>query len=382
MLHSKYFFFLIVSYLLHPFLSSGQGTFHNYGNVQAHNNSTIGFYSNLVNDGTFSEGKSLVSFFNENQAIISGAFIPSFYDLEIAVEDNIFIDIPITVSNSLNFIYGGIKTKRNDKSVYVHLLEKASYEGAVDLSKIDGHAAINGQKDFIFPVGYQTKLRPLGIRFMDGTFFAKCEYYRENPNYPVSFYKSYDTTKKAISIGEISSVEFWSLTTTGIVQITLSWHTKSDFSSEFDNMENVVVVGWSKNNKQWENLGNSLTEGSPDTGVVTSTPFNANNYEVFTFGALFKLNDNTPGNYVITPNSDGANDNLIFKITSQSPKNKLIIFDKTGKIVYELSNYQDEFTGIANRGFATNILPKDTYFYMLDLHDLNIKHQGYLYIER
>ena len=363
-------------------MSSGQETFHNFGNVQVHNSGTIGFYSNLVNDGTFSESKGLVSFFNDNQSFISGAFIPIFYDLEIAVENNLFIDIPITVYNSLHFIYGDIKIERNDKSVYVQLLEQASYEGAVDLSKIDGHAAIKGQSDFTFPVGYQSKLRPLGIRFIDGPFFAKCEYYKENPNNPVSFYKNFDTSKKQFNIGEISSEEFWSLTTTGIVQITLSWNTESNLPSGFDEMDNVIVVGWSKSNERWENLGNSLIKESHDTGNVSSNPFNANDYEVFTFGTLFKLSDNTPGNYVITPNSDGANDNLIFKITSQSPKNKLIIFDKTGKIVYELINYQDEFTGIANRGSATNFLPKDTYFYMLELHDLNIKHQGYLYIER
>ena len=377
----KYLLFLNVLFL-HPFLSSGQGTFHNFGNVQVHNNGTIGFYSNLFNDGNFGENTGSVGFFNENQSFISGAFSPLFYDLEIAVENNLFIDIPITVSNSLHFIYGDIKTSRNDKNVYVQLLKNASYDGAADLSKIDGNAAVEGQREFTFPVGYETKLRPLDIRFIDGIFLAKCEYYQENPNNPESFYESFDTSKKLINIGEINSEEFWSLTTSGIIQITLAWDTESDISSKIDNMEDVIVVGWSKNNEQWESLGNAVIEGSAETGKVSSNPFNANDYDIFTVGTIFALDDNMPGNYALTPNSDGIHDNLIIKITKQSPKNRILIYNRTGRLVYEMSNYQSEFTGSANRGSGTKFLAAGTYFYLLELHDLNTKHQGYFYLKR
>ena len=382
MLNYKYLLFLGVLFFYHPYLSSGQGTFHNFGNVEVHNDGTVGFHSNMVNDGVFAESKGSVGFFNENQSLISGAYSPLFFDLEIAVENNLFIDVPITISNSLHFIYGDIKTPRDNKSVYVQMLKNASYEGVVDLSKIDGHAAIKDQREFTFPVGYQNKLRPLGIRFIDDIFFAKCKYYHENPNNPESLYESFDTSKKLISIGEINSTEFWSLTTSGIIQITLEWDAESELFSIIDNMENAIVVGWSKNKEQWENLGNALIEGSPTTGKVGSNPFNANDYNIFTVGTLFALNDNMSANYVITPNSDGTNDNLVMEITSQSPNNKLMIYDRTGILIYERSNYQDEFNGIANRGSGTKLLPKGTYFYLLELHDLNIEHQGYFYIHR
>lgn len=382
MLHIKYFLFLGVLLFLHPLLSSGQGTFHNFGNVQVHNGGTIGFFSNLVNDGVLTESKGLAGFYNENQSLISGAFSPQFYDLEIAVEQNLFIDIPITVSNSLKFIYGDIKSPRNDKSVYVQLLKNASYEGAVDFSKIDGHAALEGQREFTFPVGYEAQLRPLSIKFIDGVFLSKCEYFAENPNNPISFYKTFDTSKKSIDLGEINAKEFWSLTTSGVIQISLTWDTESDLSSKINDMNKVIVVGWSKGNEQWENLGNTLVEGNPEMGKVSSNPFNANDYDIFTVGTLLELSDSSSENYVITPNSDGVNDTLIFKITRQSPKNKILIFDRAGKLVYEMSNYQDEFTGSANRGSAAKLLPKGTYFYLLELHDLNIKNQGYVYINR
>ena len=132
--------------------------------------------------------------------------------------------------------------------------------------------AIDGQNDFTFPVGYESKLRPLSIKFIDGHFFARCEYYHEDPNNPESFYESFDTAKKLITIGEINSKEFWNLTTSGIIQITLTWDSESDLASKIDNMENVIVVGWSKENKLWENLGNAIFEGQPSEGSVTSNP--------------------------------------------------------------------------------------------------------------
>jgi len=378
----------LVKFLALPFcllqvnLSIGQGTFHNYGNVQVHKNGNVGFHSDLVNDGVFSESKGLIGFFSEFQSSISGTSSPTFYDLEVAVENNLFIDIPITVCNSLNFIYGSIQTARSDKNIYVQLAKQASYEGAVDMSKIDGHVAIKGQKEFMFPVGYQDKLRPLGIRFVDGVFFAKCEYYAENPNNPLSFYENFDTSKKPITIGEISTNEFWGLGTTGTIQVTLTWEAESNLSSKIDEIENVIVVGWSKEKEQWENLGNAIFEGNLETGTVSSNPFNANNYEVFTIGSSFKLSHNIPANYVITPNSDGINDNLVIKLANQSQKNILKIFDESGKLVYEMSSYKGEFSGTANRGSGAKLLPKGTYFYFLELTDLNMKHSGYLYIQR
>lgn len=372
--------FALVLCLFQCYFSKGQDTFHNYGNIQVHNNGHIGFYSNLVNDGDFSESKGLVGFYNEEQLSISGAFSPTFYDFEIAVENDLLLDVSITICNSLNFIYGNLITNRNDKNVYVKLVKKASYDGAVNLSKIDGHVAIKGQRQFTFPVGYKTKLRPLSIRFLDGAFFAKCEYYHENPSNPVSFYESFDTSKKLMNIGEINSKEFWNLTTSGIIQVTLSWDSESELSSKINKMENVIVVGWSKENEQWENLGNSFFDGDSSEGNVISNSFNANDYEVFTVGTIFQLKDNLPGNYLLSPDGDGINDNLIIKITKQSPKNNLRIYDESGHLVYEMSNYQKEFTGYANRGNKNKLLPAGTYYYFLELNDLNIRHQGYFYI--
>ncbi len=364
-------------------LVSGQGVFHNYGNLQIHQKGSLGFHSDLINDGMFDKNLGFAGFYQEDQLLISGAFSPVFYDFETAVENDLFINVSINISNSLNFIYGNIKSTRNNKNVYVQLLKKTITNGLSDHSKVNGYASIDGQKEFSFPIGHKHKLRPLSIRYIDGTYFAKCAYFYENPNNPESIYQSYDTRKKDMNLGEINSKEFWNLNASGIIQITLSWDTESELFSILQDLANITVVGWSKENKQWDNLGNALYEGDITEGWITSNTFNANNYEIFTIGSLFESDDKTPGNYALTPNGDGINDQLIFEITIESPKNNLQIFDRSGRLVYEKSDYRGEFGGRANTGASAKLkelLPTGVYFYLLELNDLNRKYQGYFYL--
>ena len=362
----------------------GQQSVYNKGNLQLHNKGTLGFHSGLINDGTFDNNKGIIGFYNDEQLVISGNSSPSFYNLELAVDKDLFIKTSITIVNSLSFIYGNIVSKRNDKNVYVTLLPKAFYEGDGDLTKIDGHAAINGQKEFLFPIGYEDKLRPLQIRYVDGNFFARCEYYHENPSNPESTYEGFDTSKKPVNLGDINTEEFWNLTTSGVIQISLSLDAESGRTKLVEDLAQVTIVGWSKDKNQWEDLGNSGYEGIPKEGFVTSNAFNANNYEIFTTALVYNSNVVLPGNYALSPNGDGINDVLKFSITVKSPNNHLMIFDRTGKLVYEKSDYQDEFSGNANRGRSLNggVLAEGTYFYLLELKELNIKHKGYFYIAR
>ncbi|MBT8183319.1 MAG: gliding motility-associated C-terminal domain-containing protein [Eudoraea sp.] len=365
-------------------LSYAQHGIYNAGNLQLHNKGSLGFHTGLINDGAFDKNKGTIGFYKEEPVAISGNSSPAFYDLELAVDGNLFIETSITITNSLSFIYGNIVAARNDKNVYVSLMPKTYYVGEGPLTKIDGHAAINGQKEFLFPIGYDDKFRPLKIRFIDGAFFARCEYYNENPSNPLSTYESFDTSKKPANLGDINSEEYWNLSTSGVVQISLSLDPESERTKLVEDLSQVTIVGWSKKKRQWEELGNAGYEGVPAEGYVTSNPFNANNYEIFTTSLLFDSDLILPGNYALSPNGDGINDVLKFSITSQSPNNHLMIFDRTGKLVYEKSDYQNEFNGNANKGRALNGkgLPEGTYFYLLELIDLNIKHKGYFYIAR
>jgi len=265
----------------------GQSAIHNFGNLKLHDKGSLGFHTDFINDSSFDQNLGLIGFYNdEAHLLISGTSSPVFHDFEMAIEKDLYIDISVSIDNSLNFIYGNIISARDKKNVYLKLTENAIYDGEMNHSKMDGHVAVDGQKKFSFPVGYEEILRPLTITFIDDTFFAKCEYYHENPDFPESFSMGYDINSKDTSLGSISTQEFWKLTTSGMVQISLNWNSECHLLSYTENFENVLVTGWNKKTEQWDNLGNFKYEGSIDQGSVTSNTFNANDYEVFTLGFL------------------------------------------------------------------------------------------------
>ena len=85
----------------------------------------------------------------------------------------------------------------------------------------------------------------------------------------------------------------------------------------------------------------------------------------------------------MTPNGDGQNDALVIENLDLASNNSIQIFDRYGVMVYSKDNYQNDFDGRSNReqviqrssGLASGI-----YFYIITMHGLQQKHQGYLYL--
>jgi trimeric autotransporter adhesin len=65
---------------------------------------------------------------------------------------------------------------------------------------------------------------------------------------------------------------------------------------------------------------------------------------------------------LITPNMDGRNDYLVLRGLSTLGKTELIIFDRSGVLVYKNTNYDNSWDGV---DYNNNPLPDDTYFYIL-----------------
>ncbi|MEN8790027.1 MAG: gliding motility-associated C-terminal domain-containing protein [Flavobacteriaceae bacterium] len=352
------------------------------GNLKLHQKGSLGFHTDLINDGSFDRNLGLIGFYKADDGLlISGAFSPTFHNFEVAVEDHLYLEVPVYIENSLHFIYGSIISKRNNKSIYTKFKEQSNYQGESQLTKIDGYVAVEGQKDFLFPVGQGDFLKPLHLKFIDDLFFARCGYFKENPDFPRSLASEMDTSKRDPSLSAISNREFWHLSTSGRIQLTLSWDSESNISASAEDVSSIVVSGWSKHEKIWINLGNASFEGDLDQGRVTSNIFNANDFEYFSHGFLFNSKSNEPGNYALSPNGDGINDYFSLAIIDQSPNNDLKVYNRAGQLVFEKSNYKDEFRGIGNRNILINThLPDGVYFYLLELKDINKKYQGYFYL--
>jgi len=88
----------------------------------------------------------------------------------------------------------------------------------------------------------------------------------------------------------------------------------------------------------------------------------------------------------ISPNGDGINDELMIEGLSSYPDNKVTVFDRFGKIVFETKSYNSKgnvFKGFTDQN-SSEVLPLGTYFYTVDYFDTltgrRVKKSNYLYI--
>ncbi len=79
-----------------------------------------------------------------------------------------------------------------------------------------------------------------------------------------------------------------------------------------------------------------------------------------------------------SPNDDGDNDEFVVHgLTSYG--NKVTIFNRWGKVVFERTDYQNDWDGTAGNG---NALPDDTYYYVIELPSLKLEYTGYLELKK
>ncbi|SHJ17941.1 gliding motility-associated C-terminal domain-containing protein [Arenibacter nanhaiticus] len=372
------------------FYANCQEAVHNYGSIQIHETAMVGFHMDIINDGTFDENKGLVGFYNEDNALtISGAFAPIFDDLEVAITDGLYLETSMGVNNNLNFVDGNIFTPKNRSDIVVRFFDQAFYVGDGIKTKIEGYATAINKDTFTFPVGDDDRIRPMTVISDTIIPLSKCAYFFEDPNGLETTQRNNESKKLDFNVKKVSSKEYWRLEGDNPVQATLSWDTKSNIGSLGEYLSDLIVVGWRKKDQKWQNLGNAIVEGEIGMGSITSNTFLPNDYELITIGGILDLNEVLTtidlGNYFLTPNGDGKNDFLVLDGITESPNNLLQIFNRFGVLVYSKANYNNEFNGLSNQKTLINGdrgLSSGVYFYILTLHDLKIKHQGYMYISQ
>ncbi|MFD0799221.1 gliding motility-associated C-terminal domain-containing protein [Maribacter chungangensis] len=370
---------------------SAQTALYNSGNLRIHENGTLGFHTDLINEAPFDTNLGLAGFYGTDALRVSGSVVPLFHDVEIMVENGLNLNLGIDNANNTNFILGDINTPKNLNDIYYNFLDSDGfYIGEGDLTKVNGFAAIANQQNFVFPVGDGTFLRAVTLSSERTTLFAKCAYFFEDPSAPLSLNGSYDTNELGRELERVNAVEFWKLESDVAATINLSWNTRSNMGILTDDTNTIVLAGWSKTNIRWENLGASSVVGDLEEGFLTSLPFVPNDYDIIGLGVskipfeplakeVLSLD-----NYFVSPNGDGINDFLFIPELEESPNNLVRIYDRYGLKVFEKPNYRDEFSGIPN---VDNLvvqkdqgLPAGVYFYTVFMKDLNLNYQGFLYL--
>jgi gliding motility-associated-like protein len=87
----------------------------------------------------------------------------------------------------------------------------------------------------------------------------------------------------------------------------------------------------------------------------------------------------------ISPNGDGVNDFLVIPGV-MGFKNKITIFNRWGNVVYEVLNYQNNWSGETNNAYELiaddGKLPDGTYYYVVDFYGAKPTIGTYVFINR
>ncbi|MEY8019622.1 gliding motility-associated C-terminal domain-containing protein [Muriicola sp. SD30] len=363
-----------------------QPALYNSGNLRIHDQGQMGFHANLINDGIFDDNLGLVGFYGPSFLEVSGALNPVFFDVEIAADGGVILNTSVSVRNNTNFVSGDFRINKAQPQLFYEFLQDAFFVGESNISKVDGYASMSGQQTFTFPVGDANEIRPLILNSEAVNAFSKCAYFYEDPNFPSTF-SPFNTQIRPRTVEAVSTFEFWRLEGSVTSTVTLSWNARSNLALFAEEVGNILVMGWNKAARQWLPLGNTAAGGDLNAGFVTSAPFVPDDFEIITFGSLAVAEELlTLDNYYISPNGDGINDFLQIPELDQSPNNRLEIYDRRGLKVFQMDNYQDQFTGISNvenmvlnRGIG---LPEGLYYYIISMDDLGLNFQGFLFLER
>ena len=377
--------------LLLPFATIAQQSFHNFGNIQIHDMGQIGFHTDVINDGTFDNNLGFTGLYSDDELTISGNNRPVFHDLQINVRNDLNLEVGLGVSNFQEFVNGRVITPRDRRTVSLDYLNDTPYLGADDSRFVDGYASLTGLLDFTFPVGDDFRLRPIKIDGQSAFNPVKAAYFFEDPNTPTYFSTSFDTNSFGTLLFGVSQFEFWDLDGDSATRVTLTWDDNSNIPTLVDDLNDLRVVGWDDNLKQWVNLGNTAVSGDLNNGEITSDIFVPDNYSVLTFGTSDNILDADLEIYTaVSPNGDGLNDYFTIQGLARYPENEVLIYNRWGVLVYNRENYHEvqgtaeAFNGISD-GRATvakgEMLPVGTYFYVLKLKGEKDR-SGYLYINR
>lgn len=370
-------------------LVKAQEAFHNFGNVQIHDSGEVGFHTDVINDGDFDQNLGFTGLYNDTGRLtVSGTNRPVFYDLEIDVEGDLYLEVAVGSRNFQEFVNGKVFTPRNLNEVSLDYVNDTPYLGENDERHVDGYATVTGDLDFTFPVGDDFRLRPIKIENQAAVNTARAAYFFEDPNNPNFFSGRFDTNSYGPLLFGVSIFEFWDLDGDQPTRVTLTWDDNSNIPTLVDDLTDLRVVGWDNNLQQWVNLGNTSITGNLDNGEITSDIIIPDNFTVLTFGSSNSILDGDIEIYnAVSPNGDGLNDFFRIDGLGRFPDNEVSVFNRWGVLVYNRKNYHlvqetDGFKG-ESEGRVTvkqdEKLPTGTYYYILKIKGGKDR-AGYLYV--
>ena len=85
--------------------------------------------------------------------------------------------------------------------------------------------------------------------------------------------------------------------------------------------------------------------------------------------------------YGISPNGDGVNDTWVIENIALHPNNVVKIYNRSGKLVYQMNGYNNTFNGYSNKVNSNSKLPVGPYYFTIEFNTPGaVPAKGWLYI--
>ncbi len=88
--------------------------------------------------------------------------------------------------------------------------------------------------------------------------------------------------------------------------------------------------------------------------------------------------------YLVTPNGDGVNESFAINgFTAKYPANELFIYNRWGNLVYQITDYQNDWSGEVNVSDAIGVteLSESTYYFIIQDSESDDLMKGFIYLK-
>ncbi len=251
-------------------------------------NYTLSLKGDWTNLGTFNRGTSTLAFTGSRTQIITKTGGENFYNFTVNNTfspslQNILLNDPLTIYGALSLIDGIIETSGTD---IINMTNTSSVATAITTaSYVNGPMRKVGNTDFIFPIGINNILSPIGIAgFASNSSTFRAQYYdQKNPNVGGN---------KESGIFGVTSLEYWDLSReVGSGEPLVSLHWTDGARRGIEDILDLLVCHWNQTSAIWENKGLNVFEliGNPTSGSITSNN-RLTSFSPVTFGSATGAN--------------------------------------------------------------------------------------------
>lgn len=276
---------------------------------------------------------------------------------------NVNYDNIITVDKHISFVNGILRdlydaTYLPEDLPYVMMTANAGYDTLQvrDESHIDGLVKKQGATRFVFPIGDDYMFRPVVADGISKDTLIAARYYYEFLDYPAS----------EIEVGlELYRDEYWYVEgAEKHYDLSLTYDPRT---SDLDpTSEYVKVISFDgERDESYRLIDPELQSVLGEISLMARPDDMDSSFVWYGFADRTFSLDNLFIPQVLTPNNDGFNDRFVIDGLEYYEDNKLLIFNRYGDVLYEMSDYDNSWDGRPNRnviGNTSDILPSGTYF--------------------